>query len=221
MVDAALLRRGQQELARMAANELAAMWRQVSNAAEARVALNDILPALVRTYGQAAATLAADWYDEARAIADVGGAFTAIPADIVDSGTYALAGWAADKGTDVDSILALVEGGLARRILEFSRQTIMGSALADPAADGWQRVGVGDSCKFCAMLIGRGAVYSEATVDFASHDWCNCAAVMAFRGRPRPVKPYRVSPRRIIGPDGKPVRDADFERAQAWIATHL
>jgi len=221
MVDAAVLRRGQQELARRAANDLAALWRQVSNAVEARAALDEILPALIRTYGEAAATLAADWYDEARLIADIGGDFTAIPASIDDSGTESLADWAVNKGSDLEAILALVNGGLSRRILNFSRQTVMGSALADPAADGWQRVGVGDSCKFCAMLIGRGAVYSEATVDFASHDWCNCAAVMAFRGQPRPVKPYKVSPRRTVGPDGKPVRDADFERAQAWIATHL
>lgn len=222
MVDAAPLRRGQQELSRMAANDLAALWRQISNAAEAQIALNDVLPSLIQSYGEAAATLAADWYDEARLVAQVGGSFTAIPADIVESGDRALAGWALSKGTDLDSVLALVTGGLDRRILDFSRQTVMGSALADPAADGWQRVGVGDNCKFCAMLIGRGAVYSAAGADFASHDWCNCAAAPAFTGQPRPVKPYKVSPRRTIDPKtGKPLPDAAFELAKEWIAHNL
>lgn len=215
------LRRAQADLARLAANDMAAMWRQVSNAVEARTALRDILPDLIRTYGQAAASLAADWYDEARTVAGVGGAFTALPADLGDAGADALALWASEHGTDVESIRALTEGGMQRRINNYSRETVMGSALADPAADGWQRVGVG-ACPFCAMLIGRGAVYSESTADFASHDFCNCAAVPAFKGEPRPVKPYKVSPRREIDPaTGKPVIDADFERAQAWIEAHV
>lgn len=206
------LRKGQEALSRLAANDMAAMWRQVSNAVEARTALRDILPALVRTYGMAAASLAADWYDEAREIAAVSGAFTALPADLGASGADALALWATEHGTDIDSIKALTEGGLSRRISNYSRQTVMGSALADPAADGWQRVGVG-SCAFCAMLIGRGAVYSESTVDFSSHDWCNCGAAPAFKGEPRPVKPYTPGPRHGS--------EADMERAKDWIAAHV
>lgn len=210
MATPASLRSQQEALTRLALNDLAALWRQVSNAAEARVALNDVLPALLDTYGQAAAAVAAEWYDEARAVADASGSFRAIPADIRDSGAYELAGWASSKGTDLDSIRTLAEGGAQRRILNFSRQTVMGSSLSDPAANGWQRVGVG-SCDFCAMLIGRGAVYSESTSDFASHDHCHCAAVPAFNGAPRPVKPFSPS-----------VRDTkkDQARARAWIATH-
>lgn len=215
------LRKGQDALARLAANDMAAMWRQVSNAVEARKALRDILPDLIRTYGQAAASMAAEWYDEARAVAGIGGAFTALPADLGDAGADALAMWASEHGTDIQAIRALTEGGLQRRINNYSRETVMGSALADPAADGWQRVGVG-ACPFCAMLIGRGAVYSERSADFASHDHCHCAAVPAFKGEPRPVKPYRVSPRRDIDPKtGKPVIDADFERAKAWIEANV
>lgn len=191
---------------------MAALWRQVSNAAEAQIALRDVLPAIVREYGMAAAAVAADWYDEARAAADVGGSFVAIPAEIADSGTDALALWASEKGTDLESMRTLVEGGLSRRIFDWSRETVMGSALADPAADGWQRVGVG-SCAFCAMLIGRGAVYSEDTADFASHDHCHCAATPAFKGKPREVLPYTPGPRHGT--------EADYERAREWIDAHL
>lgn len=205
------LRKGQEALARLAANDMAAMWRQVSNAVEARKALQDILPALIRTYGQAAAALAADWYDEARLAAEVGGSFTALPADLGDTGADALALWASEHGTDLAAVQALVEGGLSRRIANWSRQTVMGSALADPKADGWQRVGAG-SCDFCNLLIGRGAVYSEATADFASHDHCHCAAVPAFSGKPRPVKKYTPGPR-----DATKAGGADYDRAKAWI----
>jgi hypothetical protein len=193
---------------------MAALWRQVSNAVEARIALQDVLPALIRTYGQAAASVAADWYDEARDVAGVGGSFRAIPASIDNSATDALALWASEHGTDLDSVRTLVNGGMQRRIANWGRETVMGSALADPAADGWQRVGAG-SCDFCNLLIGRGAVYSESSADFASHDHCQCAAVPAFHGEPRPVKKYTPGPR-----DATKAGGADYDRAKAWIASN-
>jgi hypothetical protein len=55
----------------------------------------------------------------------------------------------------------------------------MGSSIADPKARGWMRVGSG-RCDFCRMLIGRGAVYTESTVDFHAHDHCGCGATPAW-----------------------------------------
>lgn len=223
MATPASLRRQQDALTRLALNDLAALWRQVSNAAEAQMALSDILPALLDTYGQAAAAVAADWYDEARLNADVGGSFRAIPAEIRDTGAHELAGWATAKGTDLDSIRTLAEGGAQRRILNFSRETVAGSSLADPAADGWQRVGAG-SCPFCAMLIGRGAVYTEASVQFASHDNCHCAAAPAFKGAPRPVRLDEQGKRLDVSTRSQRTDDkqraADNARIRSWIADH-
>jgi hypothetical protein len=31
------------------------------------------------------------------------------------------------------------------------------------------------------MLLGRGAVYTEASADFEAHDHCNCGAAPAWR----------------------------------------
>jgi hypothetical protein len=62
------------------------------------------------------------------------------------------------------------------------------------------------------MLIGRGAVYSEATADFAAHDHCKCSAVPAFDGEPRPVKPFTPSLREAT--------DADRARVREYLATH-
>lgn len=67
-------------------------------------------------------------------------------------------------------------GSATRLILNGGRDTIRETVAADPEARGWQRVGSGRTCDFCSMLLGRGAVYTEATADFASHDHCACSA---------------------------------------------
>jgi hypothetical protein len=207
------LRNAMTGLVGFADRDLSALWRQVQTAAEAETALRDILPALIDTYGLAAGALAADWYDELRDKVAAPKAFRAIPADIRDSGAHALIGWAVSEAQDTGTLQTLIIGGVQRRIANFSRQTVMGSAISDPGAHGWQRVGAGE-CKngFCDMLIGRGAVYSEASADFAAHDHCQCYAVPAFDGEPRPVKPFTPSLREAT--------DADKARVKEWLATH-
>jgi len=199
----------------LANNDLAALWAQVKTADEARAGLLDVLPALVYTYGLAAATLSADWYDEARDLIGAKGRFTAIPADLGDQGAEPLARWSIgplfDAEPDWERAKTQVQGGLQLRIANASRYTVAESAVADPAAEGWQRQGSG-SCAFCAMLIGRGAVYTEAGADFGAHDHCNCSAVPAWGGEPRPVKPYVPSRRKAT--------DADRARVRTWIADH-
>jgi hypothetical protein len=101
---------------------------------------------------------------------------------------------------------------MQRRIANVSRYTVAESSVADPGATGWQRVGAG-SCAFCRMLIGRGAVYTEAGADFASHDHCNCSAVPAFGGQPRPVKAFT--------PSSRGTSSADHDRARAWMKNNL
>lgn len=195
--------------------ELAPLWQSAATALAVEEALRDILPALIDEYGAAAATVAADWYDDLRAEAGVRGPFRATPADIPDVGAQALVGWAlaevADP-TDLTAFRSLIEGGTQRRIANFSRQTVMGSAVADPQSDGWQRVTDGNGCAFCRMLAGRGAVYSESSADFASHDKCGCSATPAWSGQQRPVKPFTPSSRNIT--------DADRARVRDWLASH-
>lgn len=201
------------ELVRLASRDLSRLWRLVAQGASAEVALRDLLPAIVVEYGQVGAALAAEWYDEQRTKAGARGQFTAVPVDASDRGAHALIGWALGTATDDVSLQALILGGAQRRIADHVRLTIMDSAVADPAANGWQRVGVG-GCKsgFCDMLIGRGAVYSEATADFAAHDGCQCSAVPAFAGEPRPVKPFTPSLREAS--------DADRARVREYLRTH-
>lgn len=207
------LRNAVDSLTGRASHDLSGLWHRVSDAAKAREPLYDILPALIDTYGSAARALAAEWYDEARAKAGVSGAFTAIPAEITDLGVPALIGYAESKATDYTSFRTLVEGGMQRRIANFSRGTVIGSAVRDPKAEGWQRVGTG-ACAFCSLLISRGAVYrTEESADFASHDHCHCSAVMVWSGEARAVRPYT--------PTNRNITDADRARVRAWIAKNL
>jgi hypothetical protein len=206
------LRQALADLNVLAARDLGRIWRALQDGDNAAEALHDILPGLIDKYGEAAGAVASDWYDDLRDSLGVGGRFAAIPADIKDSGAHALVGWALDTATDDGSLLALLEGGLQRRVINFGRFTVMGSSIADPKAEGWQRLGQGANCAFCDMLISRGAVYSEASADFGAHDHCNCVAVPAFDGHPRDVKPYTPSLRGST--------DAERAAARAWIESH-
>lgn len=177
----ATLRRETSGLVRLAERDLSALWRLVADGAATETALRDLLPTIVTTYGQAGAALAADWYDGQRDAAEVRGRFTAVPLDANDRGSQALVGWALAEATDDASLRTLISGGVQRRIADHVRYTIAGSSVEDPAARGWKRVGDGSSCSFCSMLLGRGAVYTEATADFSSHDHCGCSAAPAWR----------------------------------------
>lgn len=215
VVTAAALAAGTATIARYAVDALRPVWVAATAPLQLKAALLDVIPALLEEYGSAAATLAADWYDDYRDAAEVPGRFTAIPAEVGDRGSTELISWAISPLFDAEPNLpaaqTLLAGGLQRRITNVARDTIVGSSLADPAAEGWQRTGVG-SCAFCRMLIARGAVYTEATADFASHDWCNCGAAPAFGGKPRPVKPYTPSSRNITA--------ADRARVREYLRTH-
>lgn len=153
----------------------------VAAGAAADEALRDLLPAIVTEYGAAGAALAAEWYDEQRAKAGVARAFAAVPLEGSDRGTQSLIGWALSAATDDAGLQALILGGVQRRIADHVRGTVTGASVADPSARGWRRVGDGDSCDFCSMLLGRGAVYSEVTADFRSHDNCGCSAAPEWR----------------------------------------
>ncbi len=177
-------RRDLSALTAIAANDLRVLFRGFDTAEVARDGLMDVLPRLVDVYGSAAATLGADWYDDLRDAAGARGRFTAIPAVLPDRGrTDSLARWAVSPlfaaEPDFATTQTKVAGGLQRIIANADRDTVRVSSVSDPRARGWARAGTG-RCDFCAMLIGRGAVYTEASADFESHDHCGCVAVPAF-----------------------------------------
>lgn len=168
-------------LTTLAERDLALIWSRLSttDAIATRDALAKILPPLVAMYGAAAATLAADWYDDLRAEAGVGGRFTAITATLPDAGrTEALAGWAVSPlfaaKPDTVSALTLAAGGLQRIIANADRETVTASSIADPKAQGWVRVGNGE-CDWCSSLLDGEIHYVEG-YGFDAHDHCHCTA---------------------------------------------
>lgn len=178
-------RRDVEALLAIALGDLDTVWRGITTADAARVALLDLLPQLAAVYGTAAATLGADWYDEMRESAGVRGRFRAIPAEPELDRTDALARWGVGPlfaaEPDFAAAKALVAGGFQRLVADADRHTVLLSASQDPRSGRWQRETTGKSCEFCMMLAGRGAVYRTAeTAEFKSHDHCDCLATPQF-----------------------------------------
>lgn len=169
-------------LHRLLGNRLRTIWPQLAALPlpELLAALMELLPSIAEEFGDAAATLASDWYEDAREKAEAPGRFAPILAPLPGLARFeALSRWGVDpiiKRDDPEAAKALIEGGMRRIVSNVHRETIMASAIADPAAKGWKRYGQGETCDFCRMLIGRGAVYTATSVRFKSHDNCACIA---------------------------------------------
>lgn len=84
-----------------------------------------------------------------------------------------------DRGHSAATARERVLGAAQRHVLNGGRETVRLTAVADPRMQGWRRVGTPD-CDFCKMLLGRGAVYTEASAQFRSHDRCDCTAEPAY-----------------------------------------
>lgn len=94
------------------------------------------------------------------------------------------------KGLDEDLATAkamnLVAAGAARQVVEYGRQIVISTAaqleseLGRGRGGRWRRVTDGKPCAFCAMLAGRGPVYTSQTVDFHTHDSCGCVGEIVY-----------------------------------------
>lgn len=150
-----------------------------------RLALLNDVPAVIGYYADGSAALAADFYDDTRALAGVRAPFVTelVVADRVVKIRRAIA-WAAEPLFlgDTDSTLARLAEVVQPEVARPFRDTITGNRRRDSQAVGWRRVTAG-GCKFCRMLADRGAVYKEATVRFAAHPSCHCTAEPVFVGQ--------------------------------------
>jgi hypothetical protein len=179
-----------QDLVLLAKRDLAEFWRSLNvagNPIVVRDAMLAFFPELVQGYGDAAAFLAADFYDELRGLSPSPTRFRAIVSTPpLDVQTEASARWGLgplfDPEPNPDQALLNLSGSLQRLVLQPGRSTIIESANRDPARWGFARIAIGATCKWCLMLAGRGFVYGseEAAGQFDNwHDDCNCAVVPA------------------------------------------
>lgn len=201
--DVDVLRRAQARLSELAIQDLEEYWRSLdlSRPELARDGLLDFVPTLTTVYGEAGTAVTADWYDEVRAAERVPGRFAAVmaapfPAEAV---AQRVRFGAAHLFTDTpDRMLPFLSGAVDEYVLQPARDTIARSSFADPEAGGWARQARAGACDFCKALAAKGAVYRRATVGFAAHGKCGCAAVPSWdKDAPEvPVEAYRASERR-------------------------
>lgn len=226
MTVAAEARQAMIDIATISRRELFNLWQELTSLPPdmLRDALMDLLPGMGDEYGNAAASLAADWYDDLREAAGVPGVFVATPSDPPSAERWqSLVRWGVSplyqETPDYRGALQLIDGGFQRTVSDRHRLTVVDSTKRDPQAKGWRRVGVGRSCGFCRMLIDRGAVYSGDGVTFRSHDGCNCGAAPSWDESAVTVsdEPYRQSQNR---PRSDAARRRMNQRAYAYIREH-
>jgi hypothetical protein len=146
-----------------------------------------VLPLVVPAYYDAAGALAVAWYDELRDESQP--STTYAPSVIGDPTTdwieREIAKFQQELEADIevetqrliDEAIRLAEKEVARGF----RDSVTGNVRMDEEAVGWSRVARPGACKLCVMLADRGAVFSEATANFAAHTDCHCAARPEFR----------------------------------------
>lgn len=85
-----------------------------------------------------------------------------------------------------------LSGAGQRLVLAGARETVTRTVGTRRQYAGWRRVGDGDPCAFCAMLISRGAVYDEQTVKFQAHDHDGCVPEPLYVREPEPPEVRRL-----------------------------
>lgn len=174
-----LLRKAQAELTKRVRSELVSLAGALSGNPQAiRDTLLQIVPALVAEYGDVAATVSAEWFEE------VYGAKASLAKPIsrayVEKGVKYTAGhlWQ-DNPT---ATLAALDVKLDKWIKQSGRDTVRASAARHGFA--WARVPTGPkTCSFCLVMASRGAVYdskqsaSQRADGDRYHGDCDCQAI--------------------------------------------
>lgn len=174
--------RAQQRLVDLARGELASFFGtlDLGRPEAVRDALIEIVPALVREYGELASVAAAEWYEQvspnsvnARLAA---GTF---PEEGVAGSVRASAGHL--FGESPAETLTALSGGLQRFIAYSGRGTVARNVELDPARPRFGRVTSGaKTCTWCTIMASRGFVYySRETAGAIDHwhDDCDCQVV--------------------------------------------
>src|SRR5699024_1854091 len=183
------LRQGQAGIRALVERDLRAYLStlDMSNVQIVRSRLLKFVPDLVETYGESAAAMAQDWYENVRDDLGLPRHFRAVvpgkgfwaEAREATEGTVRRVAGMAEDGAQSQMATAL-SSKAGKYAVNASRETIVRSSNEDPRASGWRRVTRGETCRFCRMLAGRGAVCKDDTVRFAAHGGCNCAAVPSW-----------------------------------------
>lgn len=160
----------------------------VADAASAtlRDDLIEAVQAMVSEFGLAAATFAADWYNDMRSLQDLRDEYVGVEYvqdfdQQVDKTVRRALGFMFQEEADVPSAVDAITSKAVQYAIDGARNTIVENSYRDQRASGWARVPHGKTCDFCLMLVGRGGVYrSAAAARFKAHGHCDCGAVPSW-----------------------------------------
>ena len=188
-------------------------------------ALRELVPVIAQDYGDAAASLALDYYEMAREAAEIPG-FVSLPdaAKVNNEAVDSSIRWSLRHVTGELPSLELLStelgASISRKVLDVDAETIRFASVKDKRSIGWSRLTDGNACEFCQMLADRGGVYTGATVRFASHDHCGCTAMPLFNNetnyRPVSTLAFQASQRRLSDPQ----RSAMKTRVREYLAAN-
>jgi hypothetical protein len=167
------------------------------NRTATREALIEFLTEIVEGYGDAASVLASDFFEVIRAEVTDDFFTPALavpppPEQVSASTRWALGGlFVPNDQLDTSAVLANLEKVADRLTKLPARETFASALEADPLRPRYARVPSGAvTCRFCAMLASRGAVYlSEDTAGGSRrfHDHCDCVPVAVWEGQDLPA----------------------------------
>lgn len=159
-----------------------------------RDALLDVLPSLVQRYGEVAAAVAAEYFEE------ITGLDAFIPDFDFQDGVAGVVRYGIGHsfaGNDPKA-LALISGGARRFMLQYGRSTMYDSAAGHPGVF-YARVPEAGACQWCRLLASRGAAYTSknrASVvtegkreGESFHDECRCSVTAARDDSELPYDP--------------------------------
>lgn len=174
-------------LSRLVQAELEDLLRSLdfSRPEAVRDALLEVMPVLTAQYGQDAAVLAAEWYEDQRLASGATGRFTAslapeVPEGAVQAKVRYIAGglWTPNPELIIGPMLLAAD----KYVKQPGRDTIRRNAGREGVK--WARVPTGaKTCSFCLMIASRDAAFvSERSASRGSdggsyHGDCDCQAV--------------------------------------------
>lgn len=196
--DVEAYRRSLAALSERAQADLRRFWATLDpmDRATTRAVLVEFLTEIVQGYGDVSAVLASDFFELARAEVATDGFVPDLAdppptAQIAASTRWALGGlFKPDDQVDTVDVLGSLAKVTDRLTKLPARETFAAALNADPLKPRYARVPSGSvTCRFCAMLASRGAVYlSEDSAGGSRrfHDHCDCVPVAVWEGQDLP-----------------------------------
>lgn len=144
------------------------------------------LPPIADTFSTVASTIGAQYYNDARAAANVQSEFTAQAIDVNAGLTlessigYSIA--RLDKTGNYDTFQSILAGSMQRVVSQGDRLTIEDNIFRDPDGQMYQRVAGPNACAFCLTMAA--VVRLQRSADSKKyHDFCRCQVQAVFTGQ--------------------------------------